>query len=169
MKKFLSIILSLILLMCMSATVFATDEGTQTVSVNVPVLKYDYKVTIPASCTIEYGNTEPQSIGSVRVESDYWDNITNKYTAVLVNVSHNNFLSNDNGDKITAVIGYKDYSNVFISENGESGWQIAFQEDGNGLAGRGKLYMVVPDWSEAESSGSYKVIVTYTSEMLEQN
>lgn len=169
MKKILSIMLSLTLLLSMSVTAFAENvtSGSQTVSVNVPTPCYDYTLHIPADCEIKYNVTDLQSIGTVTVTSDYWGNITTDYWGVLVYVQYGDFLSNDKGDsKIFCGIGTYDGNGNFNPEDGDgSGWAIGYKEDGAGVDGRGKLYMEVPNWSNAQPGESYSVTITYTSEL----
>lgn len=171
MKKILSIILALTLLLSMSVTAFAKEEGTQTVSVGVPTPCYDYTVHIPASCTIEYNNTEPQSIGSVTVTSDHWKNITTDYFGVRVWLKHNNYLSNaDEDSKIACGIGYYDALNNFMPQDGTGlGWELGYIEDGADVDGRGNLFIEVFDWSNAQPGESYSVTITYTSELIVRN
>lgn len=170
MKKILSIILSLTLLMGMSVTAFAesTTSGSQTVSVDISTPCYDYTLHIPADCKIDYDKTEPQSIGSVTVTSDYWDNITTDYHGVLVNIKYNSYLSDDEGNKIYFLLGNYDNLNIFSPKMGEDlGWFIEYKGDGVGVDGyEGNLYMEVFDWSNAQPGKSYSVTITYTSELL---
>lgn len=161
MKKILSIILSLTLLLSMSVTVFAeaTSEGTQTVSVEVPTPCYDYTVTIPASCSIEYGNTERQSIGAVTVTSDYWDNIYADYDGVRVEAAHSSHLTNAAGDRIFVCVMY---------EEGEGMWNACLVEYPmwiDFLQGNSSKNMAVQvnDWSSAKAGETYSLTITYTS------
>lgn len=168
MKKFLSIILLLTLLLSMSVTAFATDEGSTTVSVDVPAPKYDYKVHIPADCKIEYGNTEPQYIGTVEVTSDYWDNITTTYLGVLVECRSDEYLSNKNGaDSIFCAIGTIDSQSIFDPfPSNQTAW--GFKADGAEPAGLSNLYIEVPSWSKAKAGESYSVTITYTSKLADR-
>lgn len=165
MKKILSIILSLTLLLSMSVTVFAeaTSEGTQTVSVEVPTPCYDYTVTIPASCSIEYGNTERQSIGAVTVTSDYWDNIYADYNSVMVEVAHSNYLTNADGDRIFVGVLRETTEGMWHPNDGETQpMRIEFRQ-GNSSK---NLAVQIPNWSSAKAGETYSLTLTYTSFLL---
>lgn len=161
MKKILSIILALTLLLSMSVTVFAeaTSEGTQTVSVDVPLPCYDYTVTIPASCSIEYGNTERQSIGAVTVTSDYWDNIYADYDGVRVEAAHSNYLTNANGDRIFVGVLREEAGGGWHPSDGENHMRLDFLQ-GNSST---NLAVEVPNWSSAKAGETYSMTLTYTS------
>lgn len=162
MKKILSIILALTLLLSMSVTVFAeaTSEGTQTVSVDVPLPCYDYTVTIPASCSIEYGNTERQSIGAVTVTSDYWDNIYADYDGVRVEAAHSNDLTNANGDRISVGVLREEAGGSWHPNDGESyPMRLDFLQ-GNSST---NLAVQVRNWSSAKAGETYSMTLTYTS------
>lgn len=167
MKKFLSIILSLTLLMSMSVSAAAseTNEGTQTVSVDVPI-PCSYTLTIPASCSIEYGNTNEQSIGSVTVTSDYWDNINAEYSFVRVNVTQDSsmegtmYLSNDMGDHIPCIILQQDSNGIFDPAH-ETGLRIDLKGNSNT-----DLFIKVGDWSNAIAGTTYRITLTYTSRLV---
>ena len=67
MKKILSLVLVIVMMMSMTVTAFAAGEqsGTTTLTVEVPVPTVEYTIHIPANMTLEYGNTDYQSIGKV--------------------------------------------------------------------------------------------------------
>lgn len=171
MKKILSIILSLTLLMSMSVTAFAENvtSGSQTVSVSVPTPCYDYTLHIPTVNKIEYNVTEPQYIGTVTVTSDYWDNITTDYLGVLVECSSNEYLSNKNGtEQIYCMIGNVGPNSIFEPfPSNQFTW--GFKADGAEQSGLSKMYMKVHDWSNAKPGESYSVTITYTSWLAERH
>lgn len=166
MKKILSIILTLTLVLSMSVTAFAeeTSEGTQTVSVDVPTPCYDYTVSIPASCSIEYGNTDRQSIGAVTVTSDYWDNICADYICVCINVSHSNYLTNANGDSIFVGV----LRQVGSTWHPHDGSTHPMRIDGIKGNSSTNLAVEVPDWSNAKAGETYSLTLTYTSELVKK-
>ena len=155
MKKVLSVILSVALLMCMSVTAFAVEPNVheQTVSVDIP-LPYDYTVTMPADCSLTYGNTDWQHIGDVTVTSENWDNINNSdpYDGIQVGWSWNNDsnLKNANGDSISF--------NRALERDGKmvnTGGVILTSDDTVGF------YLRVPDWSGAVEGTTYTKTITY--------
>lgn len=166
MKKSLSIILSLALMLSMSVTTFAENvtSGTQTVSVDVPTPCYDYTVHIPADCSIEYGNTELQSIGTVTVTSDYWANILTDYKSVVVMYEFEYYMTTVDGDRLPCMIGEIDNNGLFNPMISREQWE--FKQDGGAVDSRGSVYIEVPDWSKAEPGKSYSITITYTSRLL---
>ena len=67
MKKFLSLILALAMVACMSVTAFA-DDSTTVLTVEVPAPTYT--LHIPANTPLEYGKTEKQQVtGTLYVEN----------------------------------------------------------------------------------------------------
>ena len=154
MKKVLSVILSVALLMCMSVTAFAVEPNVheQTVSVDIP-LPYDYTVTMPADCSLTYGNTDWQHIGDVTVTSENWDNINSApYDGIGVRWSWNNDsnLKNANGDSISF--------NRALERDGKmvnTGGVILTSDDTVGF------YLMVPDWSGAVEGTTYTKTITY--------
>ena len=164
MKKFLSIILSITLLMSMSVTAFAADEriAEQKVSVKIPMPEYAYTVTMPKDCSLTYGNTDWQFIGGVTVTSENWNNINSAYEGVIVSWStdYDNTLKNSNGDSINF------------------NHDVKYHHDPNrGFLGTGAIifnadmtidqYMQVRDWSEAVEGTTYSKTITYTAKLEE--
>lgn len=167
MKKNLSIILSLTLLLSMSVTAFAesTTSGEQKISVDIPTPCYDYTLHIPADCKIDYNKTEPQSIGTFTVTSDYWDNILADYKSVYVEYEFNNYMTTaDGSDKLYCYIGNINDANLFDPMVSGEGW--SFKHDGGDVGGFSTMYLKVPDWSIAKPGASYSMKITYTSWLL---
>ena len=154
MKKVLSVILSVALLMCMSVTAFAVEPNVheQTVSVDIP-LPYDYTVTMPADCSLTYGVTDWQHIGNVTVTSENWDNINSApYDGIGVRWSWNNDsnLKNVDGESI--------YFDRELKWNGQMlsiGGVRLTSDDTVGF------YLRVPDWSGAVEGTTYTKTITY--------
>ncbi|MGM9603210.1 MAG: hypothetical protein ACI3W5_16690 [Faecousia sp.] len=161
MKKFLSVILSVALLMCMSVTAFAVEPNVheQTVSVDIP-LSYDYTVTMPANCSLTYGKTGWQHIGNVTVTSENWDNINNSdpYDGIYVGWSWNNDsnLKNANGDSISFNRALE-WDDQMINTGGVT-------LTSNDTVG---FYLMVPDWSGAVGGTTYTKTITYRVRLWE--
>lgn len=156
MKKFLAIILTLTLVLSMSVTAFADD---QTVSVSIP--GYDYTVTIPADCSIEYGNTGIQSLGKIKVASTDWETLKNNKKAVYVCISSTSGnLVNQNGRTIPYVVGYlarhENYSELM-------GNDFSCQDTNE----RNEYGIRVSDWSGAEPGTTYSTIITYNISLMD--
>lgn len=92
MKKLLSVILSLVLLLSMNVTAYAgTISGSES--------GCEYTVHIPADCSIEYGNTGLQSIGKVSVTSTNWSAFTSNHKAVQVTITYDPYLKSVDVDE----------------------------------------------------------------------
>ena len=161
MKKFLSVILSVALLMSMSVTAFAADskEYVQMVSVIIGEPNYDYTVTMPANCSLTCGNTEWQHIGDITVESENWDNINSApYDGIDVSwyINLDNHLVNENGDTIQFDRKLK-WNGQMISAGGVT----LTHDDTVGF------YLRVPDWSSAVEGTIYKKAITYRVGLFE--
>ena len=160
MKKVLSVILSVALLMCMSVTAFAVEPNVheQTVSVDIP-LPYDYTVTMPADCSLTYGNTDWQHIGDVTVTSENWDNINSApYDGIDVSwyINLDNHLVNENGDTIQFDRELK-WNGQMISAGGVT----LTHDDTVGF------YLKVADWSGAAVGTTYTKTITYRVGLFE--
>ncbi len=152
MKKFLSIIFSITLLMSMSVTVFAED---QVVSVSIP--DYEYTMTIPADCSIEYKNTDFQSIGTVKFTSTDWDTFVDGHKAAKLVASSNGKFTNENGHEIFYEFGQYD-----ANENRIVGIDFTCQFD------RTETFVIkVSDWSRAEPGTTYTTTITYTASLMD--
>ena len=155
MKKVLSVILSVALLMCMSVTAFAVEPNVheQTVSVNIPLSTYDYTVTMPADCSLTYGNTDWQHIGDVTVTSENWDNINSApYDGIEVywDINSDDHLVNKDGDTIRF-----DDKLEYQGQMRDAGAVRLTSDDTVGF------YLRVPDWSSAVEGTIYKKAITY--------
>lgn len=181
MKKFLSLILALAMVACMSVTAFAADPTT-TLTVEVPDNTPSYTFHCPASVTLEYGNTDKQEVGDVYVtDVKNCNRVDVKFPYTdLVNI-------NDSSDKIPLAlfcIGSgrydEDTNNQKLEKNGcwyhESGsgnfhsWPFIYVAE---LAGREDLGVdsegyktqtlkaQVSDWSGATPGATYQATITY--------
>lgn len=105
MKK-IAPMLAAVLMCCVFSSAAIADQ-VQTVSVDVPSSEPDfsYTVTIPADCTIEYGNTEPQSIGTVSITGINSEAFAQFSKVVRFYPSTFCVLINENGDRIGCTFG----------------------------------------------------------------
>lgn len=163
MKKFLSLILALAMVACMSVTAFAADETT-VLTVEVPI-EPSYTLHIPANMTLMYGNTEKQTIGDLYVtDVDGFAIIrcTPKYTD-LINCTDSSdiisltlFSSYPNGDHVNDDELTKDGRAIQLKWNdvtNTAGW-----ENGYRLSA---LSAQVSDWSGATPGATYQSTITY--------
>lgn len=156
MKKFITMLMSLALVPCMTIPAFA---ATQIVNVSIPVKDYSYTMVIPKDCTITYGDTSYQSIGEVTITSDNWDDILSDYEEVSLMIDNGgNKMTNENGRTIQAMklAGYS--RDNMVNTGG-----LGFTEDGVAYMG-----VYVPDWSSAEAGTTYTMTFTYTAYLMEK-
>lgn len=163
MKKFLSLILALAMVACMSVTAFAADETT-VLTVEVPI-EPSYTLHIPANMTLEYGNTEKQTIGDLYVtDVDGFAQIwcAPRYTD-LINCTDSNdiisltlFSSYPHGDHINDDELTKDGRAIQLKWNDVT--NIAGWENGYRLS---TLSAQVSDWSGATPGATYQSTITY--------
>lgn len=163
MKKFLSLILALAMVACMSVTAFAADETT-VLTVEVPI-EPSYTLHIPANMTLMYGNTEKQTIGDLYVtDVDGFAQIwcAPRYTD-LINCTDSNdiisltlFSSYPHGDHINDDELTKDGRAIQLKWNDVT--NIAGWENGYRLS---TLSAQVSDWSGATPGATYQSTITY--------
>lgn len=153
MKKIISIILALTLLMSLSVTALAEQ---QVVSVSIP--DYEYTVTIPADCTIEYNNTGIQSIGKVYVTSTDWSVFRPNRKAVEVGLaSTRGDLTNENGRRIPYRVGGKHPMEDSLT-SGLFSCQFDTEEE---------YFIQISDWSNAEPGTTYSTTITYNISLMD--
>lgn len=166
MKKFLSLILALAMVACMSVTAFAAD-GTTVLTAEIPN-EPSYTLHIPANMTLEYGNTGMQTIGDLSVtDVDGYDLIwcAPKYTD-LINTA-------DSTDSISLVL-YDDSDNFSQQELKKNGNEVQdnatptlFIKNFSQYAGWSDSYnnyslsAQVSDWSGATPGATYQATITY--------
>ncbi|MCQ2549264.1 MAG: hypothetical protein MJ134_04405 [Lachnospiraceae bacterium] len=172
MKKFLSLILALAMVACMSVTAFAADPTT-TLTVEVPANLPEYNLHIPADTTLTYGNTDKQNIGDYCV-TDAADSIRRiicapQYTD-LIN-------TNDSTDTISlALYDYErtyEYSltkegawssgmyicpNLYDKDWEEDHWPAPYLTH--------TLKAQVSDWTGATAGATYQATITYVVAVL---
>ena len=161
MKKFLSLILALVMVMSLSVTAFAEGEqsGTTTVTANIPnAATPSYTIHVPASMTLEYGNTDRQLIGGAYVtdvtdvQDGDWIALDSPYT-MLINVE-------DSSDTLDWSLSL--YYGAFYSvrpNDGSAG--IVNMIYRNGVYGTINYYAQVSDWSGATPGATYQAVITF--------
>ena len=165
MKKFLSLILALAMVACMSVTAFAADDGTTVLTVEVPI-EPSYTLHIPANMPLEYGNTEKQTIGDlyvtdvdgfaiIRCAPKYTDLINCTDSSDIISLtlfsSYPNATQHVNDDELT-----KDGRAIQLKWNDVT--NIAGWENGYRLS---TLSAQVSDWSGATPGATYQSTITY--------
>lgn len=169
MKKFLSLVLTLVMVMSLSVTAFAED-GTTTLTVEVPnAAEPSYTLHIPANTTLTYGSTEKQKISG----DLYVENVQNassvKFLAPftdLINTSDSSdsialklFIEQDHdGELMRSVVqatgkiynGYGSYTFELYDE----AYSVPYCVE--------TFYAQVDDWSGATPGATYQAVITFT-------
>lgn len=169
MKKFLSLVLTLVMVMSLSVTAFAED-GTTTLTVEVPnAAEPSYTLHIPANTTLTYGSTEKQEVSGHLYMEDVQNAKAIKYLAPYTDLMN----TSDSSDKIAlrlyanaphyASMRPVDQATGQIEESsglktdtiyekyGELGWYPAV-----------RFYAEVSDWSGATPGATYQAVITFT-------
>ena len=163
MKKFLSLILALAMVACMSVTAFAADETT-VLTVEVPI-EPSYTLHIPANMTLMYGNTEKQTIGDLYVtDVDGLESIwcAPQYTDLINTADSTDTISLTlwgslaGGKDIMKNGKYPTTNNppqLYWANNNTTGWNNGYMTH--------TLSAQVSDWSGATPGATYQSTITY--------
>ena len=159
MKKFLSLILALAMVACMSVTAFAANDpaGTTKVNVEVPDNTPSYIFHCPASVSITYGVAGYQDLGEISVTD------LKNIAGFIVEIRYTNLINTEkDSDSITMSLGYKD------SNRGYNGDYYFFSSGSLGpiLNGEGSYakigaYVSASEWEKATPGATYQATVTY--------
>ena len=163
MKKFLSLILALAMVACMSVTAFADDNHSGTQTVTTSKAAPNYTLTIPADTSIPWGKTDPHSLGdfTVTVDSD-WD-VAGKGVRVTWGYG-GTFTSTTPG--VTTTIPYRlsGFSNMDPCSN----LGIFLKPTETSYTWRAFMQVTQEAWDAADP-GEYSTTITYTSEVANKN
>lgn len=169
MKKIISIILSVALLMCMSVTVWAEQ---QTITVTTP--DRDFIMTIPAKTEIQYDNNDVVALkNELTVTSTNPTLLFSNGHYVQVDISYGDLVHKDNNsytlplsilyakpaDKTNIAGGYGE---AYTWENLASGGNVTFTGTDFYWTNGYRLGAKVDTWENAEP-GEYQTTVTYTA------
>ena len=165
MKKFLSLILALAMVACMSVTAFAADNTT-VLTVEVPDNTPTYTLHIPANTPLEYGKTEKQQVtGTLYVE-----NVQNASKVSFLAPFTDLVNTADSSDKIPMKLWVKmDFEDTVTSivdpatgkVNGDI-WEMYDVRWGIGDEYETMtFYAQVDDWSGATPGATYRSTITY--------
>lgn len=153
MKKIVSSIAAALL--CLSFAGPALADQIQTVSVGVPEEELEYTVTIPQDCVIEYGNTQPQSIGTIIISIPDSEQFEQRGKAIEPSITYGQ-LVNENGSTINCSVGpmaCDDQNNVFLM-SAEWSWNTRYSANV-------EYGIQVDDWSTAEPGTTYTLQIAY--------
>lgn len=163
MKKFLSLILALAMVACMSVTAFAADNHSGTQTVTTSKAAPNYTLTIPADTSIPWGKTDAHSLGdfTVTVDSD-WD-----FDGKVVTVTWGNggtFTSTTPG--VTTTIPYR--LSGFPSMDPCSRVGVILYPTKTSRS-NGVFMQVTQEAWDAADPGEYSTTITYTSEVANKD
>lgn len=154
MKKFLSLILALTMLACMSATAFAADDHSGTQTIITSKAAPGYTLTIPADTSIPWGTTASYNVGKFYVSADDGFDF-DKYYITVTWGEGGEFTSSTPG--VTTTIPY--ILSAFSDMSPESSMRFVTSYNHS-------IYMQVEEaaWKAADP-GEYSTTITYTSEI----
>lgn len=152
MKKVLSLMLAFALACSLSVFAFAEGEQTGTTTLTAEVPEVAYTINIPADMTLEYGNTDAQTVGNF----EWYVTAGPVDTLIVCNVSATPLLNGSNIIPVT--YGWK--------APGTTSWittTIAGSSDSiintNNL-GTHQLFAKVDSWASA-APGTYTATITF--------
>ena len=163
MKKFLSLILALAMVACMSVTAFAVD-GTTIITVEIPDGP-SYTLNIPANTPLEYGKTEKQQVtGTLYVE-----NVQNASKVSFLAPFTDLVNTADSSDKIPmklwAKMDFEDTATHNVDPaTGKVDGDIWEMYDVSWVGDEYEtvtFYAQVDDWSGATPGATYRSTITY--------
>ena len=159
MKKFLSLILALAMVACMSVTAFAANDpaGTTKVNVEVPDNTPSYTFHCPASVSITYGVAGYQDIGEISVTD------LKNITSFAVELRYTNLINTENdSDSITMYLGFKDYITGYTNDyNYRGSGSVGPLLNGEGSYAKIAAYVSASEWEKATPGATYQATVTY--------
>jgi len=164
MKKFLSLVLALVMVMILSVTAFAEGEqsGTTTLTAEIPnAAEPSFTLHIPANTTLTYGNTDWQQLSGVLDATDIqnanWIRCTISFTD-LINTS-------DPSDSIALNAFKQTYEEVNTGNTGDgmfpSGATLTLYSASWNYDYTYSLYAMVEDWSGATPGATYQSVITF--------
>lgn len=166
MKKLLTLILALIMVMSLSVTAFA-EGGTTTLTVEVPnAAEPSYTLSIPDNTTITYGNTEKQKVSGILYVRDVQNASQVHFLAPFTDLVN----TADSSDKIPMKLWVKmaSQSNPTSIVDPATGkvngiiWDIYDVSWGIGNEyQRLTFYAQVEDWSGATPGATYQAVITF--------
>lgn len=167
MKKFLSLILALAMVACMSVTAFAAGETT-IIKAEIPN-KPSYTLSFPATATLDYNDTGMQTI-----DGDVYVTDVKNYEQISVKMPYTDLVNiNDNTDTIplTLYVYISSYGDQKLKHNGldeyNAGCYLYYpplaglhQFDSDGYTTL-TMKAQVSDWSNATPGATYQATITY--------
>ena len=158
MKKFLSLILALAMVACMSVTAFAANDpaGTTKVNVEVPDNTPSYTFHCPASVSITYGVAGYQDIGEISVTD------LKNITSFDVEIRYTNLINTEkDSDSITMSLGFKDKGTGYTNDYRFCGSGNLGPRLKEGSPAKIGVYVSASEWEKATPGATYQATVTY--------
>lgn len=160
MKRLLTFVLALVMVCSLSVTAFAEGDqtGTSTITATVPeAATVTYTIHIPATTTLEYGNTDWQELNGNVYVTDVENLPEGKEIRIKVEEATN--LEDGLGHTITT--NYKDRDNQ--DPTGPWNYFGAYYDDSSGdlVTPKHLFYAQVPSW-EGAVPGTYTATMTFS-------
>lgn len=155
MKKTLSFILALAMILCMSVTAFAAEgEQTGSTTIQATVPAPSYTIHVPATVNLEYDNTEVQEVGAPYVTDA--KNIPADY-AISYYVKPKDFkdLSDGSGNSIETELWAKLNEGAWESTSSYTTWgNVLYRQFTGDYPSYYTFGIKVPSW-EGAAPGTY--------------
>ena len=164
MKKFLSLILALAMVACMSVTAFAAD-GTTVLTVEVPDNVPSYTLNVPATVNLQYDITTEQDIGTISISNV--QNVPNGHRLWCRMNATDLVNTNDNSDTIAVKYAYERQGSM-KHENLPAGtlgavdlYTFALSDPSNPYTRDLDMWATISDWTGATPGATYQATITY--------
>ena len=161
MKKLLSLLLVVILMMSMSVSVFASALNSAEVTLTATVPDASYVLNVPASMELYYGASAQKIDVSVERATNFNDG-----DMVMIAVSSTDLYSGNNTIPLSVLVTtYEDGEEVGYLQDPreEQVSQLAYMHGYEGYYQEYYAFVSLDDW-KAAAPGSYEAIVTFDSQ-----
>ncbi len=167
MKKFLTLILALVMVCSLSVTAFAYHEETDftTLTVDIPnAVEPSFTIHVPANTTLEYGNTDKQEFGTVSVSDVTHDGTSNMQIDVRINYTQ---LINkeDSADEIALTLYYHyegdPWDRIETEHTVYALYDFISSSSYEIYYGPITVAAEVTDWSDATAGATYQAVITF--------
>lgn len=157
MKKFMSLVLALVMVCSLSVTAFAAD--TTTLTARIPNSSGpSYSVEIPADTVLEYGNTEMQRIdGKVTVKD------VENLDMIWVRTPYTDLINTEDPTDTITLDLYGEFSAGNTRSISKTGSFNGGTPDiyNSGTTKSMVLFAQVSDWSGATPGAIYQAVITF--------
>lgn len=162
MKKFLSLVLALVMVMSLSVTAFA-ESGTTTLTANIPnAAEPSFTLHIPADTTLTYGNTDWQQLSGVLDATDIQNANLIRCTISFTDLINTSDPSDSIGLIFNSTVIEENSGDTF-EQNFNNGTTLTLYTASWGYDYKLTLFAKVADWSGATPGATYQAVLTFTA------